>query len=257
MLDAVAGLKATALVSEAQDYQRYELDEAHRIAVTAWAGGTRARAFEIGKTAPSFRHTFIKLAGDSRVFHAQGNFRNAFDQKAEALEDKTVMTVKAAAAGSLRIHAAGSEAGFSRKAPAADAGQTDDKSQPAGGGQPAEAASSPQWLRDDGQAADSAAVEKLLGALAALKCQKYIDGMTKTDLTDPIYRLEIDDGAAHTLSIFAKQEKETELYPATSSKSPFPFFLSAGLAEQIMKQPDELMPKPEEEKPQKEKETPS
>jgi len=244
MLDAVSGLKATALVSEAEDYLRYELDDARRLTVTAWAGDTRVRDFDIGKTAPSFRHTFVKLAGDRRVFHARGNFRNAFDQTGEALQNKTVMTVKPSEAATLRILADGGEVAFSRSTAAAPStpNVSGETGRPTAGGTPPENPTIAQWLRDDGQAADPAAVEKLLAALATVKCRQYIDGMTITDLTDPIYRLDINDGAAHTLSIFPKQEKEADQYPAVSSDSRFPFFLGADQAERIMQRPEALMP---------------
>lgn len=229
ILSTVSALKTTALASEAQDYQRYELDDENKIGVKAWTGGGLKREFEIGKAAPSFRHTFVKLGDDPRVYHARDNFRNKFDQDAAALQDKTILRLDIAAVGSLNIEMPEGSTQFKRQATVDDKDQTDKKT--------------PIWQRGDGQTADPAAVEKLIGSAANLKCQKFIDAMAKEDLKNPIYTLVVADAGSHTLSIFEKQQPDAAAYPATSSTSAFPFFLAAEQAEQIMQKPEALMPK--------------
>jgi len=92
MLNIINELTMTALVSESKNYSRYGLDEDSKVTVKAWIGDKLVREFEVGKVATSYRHTFVRLAGDDRVYHAKGNFRNDFDQTAEALRDKTVLS---------------------------------------------------------------------------------------------------------------------------------------------------------------------
>jgi len=228
ILATICTLKVTALASEAKDYQRYELDDGRGIQVKAFAGGSLAREFEIGKTAPSFRHTFVRLGDDPRVFHARENFRNKFDLEAAALQDKKVLQLDMAALVSFGIQTQAGVVEFIRAAAAGDETQA---------GKPASA-----WQRSDGQIADQAAVEKLLGSVAHLKCRRFIDGQTKESLGNPIFTLTLNDGGSHTLSIFAQQEADADSYPATSSASPFAFYLTAGQAEQIMQPPEDLMP---------------
>jgi hypothetical protein len=83
MLDALADLKVTALVSETRNYTRYELDENQQIRVTAYQDDKAVRSFRIGKAAETMRHTHITLSDDPNVYHAQGNFRQDFDQSVD------------------------------------------------------------------------------------------------------------------------------------------------------------------------------
>ena len=80
MLAELETLTVTTLVSESGDYQRYDLGDDKKITVKAWDGEKLLRNFEVGKAASSFRHTFVKLAEDNRVYHARNNFRNTFDK---------------------------------------------------------------------------------------------------------------------------------------------------------------------------------
>lgn len=229
ILSTVSTLKTTALASEAKDYLRYELDGENKIGVKAWTGGGLKREFEIGKAAPSFRHTFVKLGDDPRVYHARDNFRNKFDLDAAALQDKTILRLDIAAVVAVDIEIPAGSTQFKRQAMADGEDQTDKKP--------------PTWQRGDGQTADRAALENLIASTANLKCQKFIDAMAKEDLKNPIYTLVVKDAESHSLSIFVKQQPDAAAYPATSSASAFPFFLAAEQAEQIMQKPEALMPK--------------
>ena len=70
MLDNIEKLTLTALVSESKNYNLYDLSGDAKINVKAWQGDSLKRDIDVGKTASSFRHTFVKTAGDDRVFHA-------------------------------------------------------------------------------------------------------------------------------------------------------------------------------------------
>ena len=71
ILNAIENLTLTALVSESKNYNLYDLDEDKKINVKAWQADNLRRDVDLGKTASSFRHTFVKPAGDERVFHAR------------------------------------------------------------------------------------------------------------------------------------------------------------------------------------------
>ncbi len=49
----------------------------------------------------------------------------------------------------------------------------------------------------------------------------------------------------YQLDIFAKLQKDDENYPAVSSASDYPFFLSDSQVQQIMINPEEMLKKPE------------
>jgi hypothetical protein len=93
MLDAISGLRLTAMASASENYAIYDLQEGERVQVTAFKREDLLLSIDIGKAAPSHRHTFVKLAGDSRVYHAEKNLRSSFDKEASALRDKQVMKI--------------------------------------------------------------------------------------------------------------------------------------------------------------------
>ena len=96
MLNAIENLTLTALVSESRNYNLYDLNAEKKINVKAWQADKLRRDVDLGKTASSFRHTFVKPAGDERVFHARGNFRNNFDLTVDDLRDKQVLALNPA-----------------------------------------------------------------------------------------------------------------------------------------------------------------
>ena len=226
ILSTISTLETTALASESKDYQRYELDNERKIRIKAWSGGKIIRNFEIGKAAPSFRHTFVRLDKDHRVFHARDNFRSKFDMDATAMQDKTALEIKTASVKSFVIASEAVESEFKQV-------KKEGENAPV------------EWVRKDGETADGAAVEKMLNAISNLRHQGFVDGTGKADLIKPIYTITLTEENRHTLSLFQKRPTETDKHPAISSKVDFPFFLTGSQVEKIMLKPDDLMPKPE------------
>jgi len=241
MLSAIEKLTLTALVSESKTYGRYHLDNDKKISVRAWAGNTLKREVEVGKTAPSFRHTFVKLAGDDRVYHARGNFRGKFDQTVEDLWDRTVLSFERTEIEGIHITKGGQSILLSRTEVPVEVST----------GQKPDAGKRPPpkpeilWQSADGRKGDESAINSLLAALSNLRCQKYAEDRKKEDLKDPIYSVKLRGAEEYTLSIFAKTNKEAKDYPVVSSQSDFPFLLSDGQVDGITKDPAEMVEKPE------------
>ena len=77
LLDVIAGLSLTELAAEKKDDLRYELDDDKKINVKAFAGDTLIREFDVGKVSPTFRHTFVRIGKDTRIFHARASVKPA------------------------------------------------------------------------------------------------------------------------------------------------------------------------------------
>jgi hypothetical protein len=251
MLNAIKNLDLTALVSESKSYNRYDLDEGQKINVKAFQGDNLKLDIDVGKTASSFRHTFVRPSGDERVFHAQGNLKNAFDVTVESLRDKTVLSLKPADIQQLNINNAQQSLALTRtqvpvevKAP--DADKDAEASPPA-----------PKlvWQAATGQPVNESAINQLLNALANLRCEKFIDDRKKDDFNSPLFTLELKGGQDYSLSIFPKAEENDPDYPAVSSGSDYPFQLSASQVDRIMKEPTAFLqlPKTDPQKPEPEK----
>jgi hypothetical protein len=232
-------------VSESGNYSRYDLDNDSKISVKAWVGDKLSREFEIGKVASSFRHTFVKLAGDDRVYHARGNFRDQFDQTVDALRDKTVLSFDSTSIGRIQITKGKDTTALVLTEGAAE--------------KPDEQASAEKvWLTADGKQADEEQIKHLLRILSGLQCETFVDDQEKQDFADPIYTIHCTGAEDHNLSVFAKREKEAKSYPAVSSDSGYPFLLPVWQVDSLMKESEEILNKLEEAevKPDRGKTTP-
>ena len=245
MLKAIKDFELTALVSESENYNRYELDEDQKINVKASQGGNLKMDIDVGKTASSFRHTFVRPAGEDRVFHARGNLKNAFDVTVDSLRDKVVLNLKPDDIQKLSVKKDQQSLSFTRvqapvevKAPATEQNTTEkntDASPPA----PKQI-----WQASDGQPVNESALNQLLNAVANLRCETFIEDRKKEEYTSPLFSLELKGVQDYSLSIFAKAAEDDSNHPAVSSGSKYPFQLSQSQVDRIMKAPAELLQTP-------------
>ena len=265
MVSAVAELALTALVSESKNYDRYELTPKTRINVQAFGdGGTRLRAFDIGKAAPTFQHTFVTLDGDPKIYHARGQLRNTFEQSVEALRDKSIFDIDKESIASLTIQKQGkqlaaskvtppkAEASAATPAPSPEAAQESSATAtPAPSATPAEPPA-PQWQAADGQALDKAEIKRILGAVARLQCDSFLDDAAKAKLTQGTALATLtfkNDQGEYTLSVFPKESETADKVPALASTTPYGFMLNEHRLKEIEKTIDKLLgieaPKPQ------------
>lgn len=217
MLKVVADLTLTALISESQAYERYELDPARRVAVTAWAGERKVRELFVGKVAPTYRHTHVQLAGDPHVYHARESFRATFDKEAEALRDKQVLAFARDKVQALRIVTPAARVEVRRKTPEAQTPSSESA---------APAAPEGQWTTADGQPLEAALVERVLGDLASLECERYLDPPPEGQGQAPAYQVEIEAEATHTLTVLPAPADQPEAFPGRSSDNAYAFVLT-------------------------------
>ena len=241
MLAVFETLSLAALVSESEDYQRYDLHPARRITAKAWKDDTLRRSLDIGKAAPSFRHTFVKLADDSRVYHANDNFRSKFEQTPDSLRDRGVLSFKAGDIQAVSITKDPVSVELVRKevsiAPAVSQPEKPETAPPA--------VAKFEWQDRSGKKVNDQNLKRLLTTLGSLKCTGYIDDRSKDSFSKPIYAVTLKGIQEHLLEIFDKLEKDAEHYPAASSGSDYPFLLSDNQAQQIMQDPAEMLSKSE------------
>jgi hypothetical protein len=234
MLDTLSGLTLTALVSESKNYALYELDDAQKANVKAWQKDQLIRDIDVGKAAPSFRHTFVRIAGDDRVFHGQDNFSFRFRTRVEDLRDKTVLSINRTDIQELQIKTDGASLTLLR-APAA------------GEAPPAGQAAASTWQSSDGRPVNGSAVESLLSELSNLQADAFIEGRDKAAFGPPAYSILLKGPQEHSLALFAPAGTDSKDHPTVSSGSAFPFSLSEDHAQRIMKNPEDFF-KTEEKK---------
>jgi hypothetical protein len=237
MLNVFEALALTALVSESKDYHRYDLHAEKRITVKAWQQTTLKRNFDIGKAATSFRHTFVRLNGDSRVFHARDNFRSKFDFRIDDLRDKTVLSFKTTDIQQIEVI----KNAHSVKLVRSKVPVTPDATQQQKADSAPAAAVKFEWQTEDGDKGSDPNLNQLLTTLGYLKCADYINDRQKDSFSAPIFTVKLKGIQEHRLEIFAKLQTDDKKYPAVSSDSEYPFWLSENKIQQIMKDPEELI----------------
>jgi hypothetical protein len=243
ILDVIGRLSLTALVSESKEYSRYHLHDNKKISVKAWVGDSIKREFMIGKVASSYQHTFVKISGDHRVYHATGNFRGKFDQTIDKLRDKLVLSFEKKDIHEIKITKGNQSLVYKREPVAVLVDPMNTKKEPASSSEIPE----PAWKRSDNENVDQSSLESFLDTLSHLRCDSYIPNKTKDDFTKPLRSILLVGKDKYTLSIFPELEKESEKYPALSSEKDYPFLLTKLQVENIIKKsgwPDKEFDKP-------------
>ncbi len=261
MLETVANLTLTELASEQQDYQRYDLDQDSRITVKAYQEERLVREFDIGKIPSTYRHTFIRMADDTRVYYARESFRSRFENEIKDLRDKKVMSLDKNAVSEIHLTQEDTTLEFEKKM--IPATPPEEKTPPEKEETETETPQEPQeqeaWVTDDGRTGDKTGLDTILSELSDLRCDDFIEGKAKADYSSPIYTVVLKGNKDYMLQIYAQEEKveeeekeegggvsQDEKYPAVSSESPYPFLLSTYRAERIMKKPEDLFPQQDE-----------
>jgi hypothetical protein len=234
LADELAGFELTTLVSESETYSRYGLDESGKLKVKAYAGDEMVRDFAIGKPSPTRRHTYVLISDDPSVYEAKNNLRSLFDKETGALRDKTVFTFEGTSVTAITLFDGDKSVTFEKTTVPApvDPAAGEENSSPL-------PATETSWTTAHGAEAKAESIKALLNALTSLKCDGYIEGRSKSDFTDPVYSVKLEEREVRSLVIFEKDENDK--YPAISSESPYPFLLPEWRANQIMRKPSDLL----------------
>ncbi len=227
LLDVVRNLKISALISESRDLIRYELDDDHAVDVNVFKDKQLLLSFKIGKTAPSANHTFIMLAGDTRIFQADKNFKNQFNTSIDALRDKQVLTFNEASIKQITLEKQGVSKRL-KALPSNDDKKDEKKEAPV------------SWKFDDGSSPDKEALTNLLSSLAFLTCERFPDNLTKEELekTSPLIKITLENEEPVVLNLFDLDNGDS--MAGTSSMSPYAFALESYKGKDILSYVDKL-----------------
>ena len=217
MLDVLFGLTLSALVSEKQDLVRYELDPSRVLTVTAFQGDTQIMSFNIGKTAPTFNHTYVMLENDPHIYQANDNFRSHFNKSVDEFRDRQVLAFQEKDIEKITLQTPEKQVVLTARKPAED--ETRD--------------STSVFYYPDGTSPDPKTVSNLLSSVSALACDRFVTDLDKADLeaSSPRLAVILGNGTSRMLKLFEPDGDES--VPATSSMNEYVFFLKPHVAEDI------------------------
>ena len=228
MVKAAVDLTPTDLISESGNYDRYDLTEAKKINVRAFADKQVVRNFDIGRVAPTYQHTFARLGDDPKVYQVRGRLDDTFGQTIDQLRDRTVVSFDKDDISELIV----------------------DKGAQSLALKLAQAKPKPQWQDSQGKTVDQTAVTSLLGDFSKFSCSSFMADNAAETLKDPTWKLTFKGAkGAQTFSVYQPEKKTDTELPALSSQSPYAFLVGKSKAEGIEKKLDKLLnpaPKGEE-----------
>ncbi|MBW2605613.1 MAG: DUF4340 domain-containing protein [Deltaproteobacteria bacterium] len=238
IVNVIEKLKLTALVSESKNYVRYDLNNEKGIHVKAWQDKTLLREFDIGKAAPTFKHTFVKLPDDPNVYHARGDFRRNFDRSVDDFRDKTVLSYAQNTIRKIKLVREKKTISLSRK--------KIPETLPVKKDEPAAKASKESktktvWADTKGREVAPFKVSSLLSFLSSLECERYLDDFKKEDFKNPIYTVTLEGEKEYSLFVFSQKDKNAKNYPAISSEDGSPFSLSDTQVDTIKSKLDDIL----------------
>lgn len=234
MLEALAHLTVTDLVSETRDYDRYELDNGKKATIRAFAGTVLRRDIIVGKAAPTYNHTYAMLPGDTRVYLVSGDIPRTFLVPPSDMRDMLVLSLTPPDIARIEIDHNGKKTTLIRSEALQDKtgnvskGETDGK------------AKLITWHTETGRTVDKSEVDTFLAGLAKVYCGEYLDDAVKVDLKNPLTVLVMKGAEVHTLSIFRKTGDKV---PALSSQSESPFVMPDYKLEDMEKSLNKILEK--------------
>lgn len=243
---SISDMVITDVISESESYAKYGLDRENRIVARVHDKNGLRHTFHIGKQAATYRHTYVKLGNDPRVFHAQDSFRSHFDETVDSLRDKTVMSFDQNEIREIHLITEAQEMVFSKAMEKAKIktetpeAESQPKEQPEQGEKSRE---QEVWVLPDGQRGKTEELKSILREMSNLRCSAFLEGKSRKEFNDPIYRILLKGNNDHTLKIFPQTKEDDDSYPAISSDTPYMFSLTAPQAERLMKKPEDVLEK--------------
>jgi len=259
IINAAKELTLTTLVSEAENYSLYGLDEENRILVKVYSDDDVIREFEIGKDASTYRHTYVKIKDDKRVYHARNSFQSDFDQELDDLRDKSVMNFEKAEITAVELAWKDESIKFNREVRPVEEEEKPEETKDADTAgeklkeqqeavEPQEPKTEEFWVTQDGKEAVKTELNPIINQCSDLDCQEFIYDKTKDEFSDPILVITFTGAAKdYILIIFEESEEYDNKYPALSSENPYPFLLGQGKINNLNKKPPELFGEEEKE----------
>jgi len=256
LLNVIAELSLSDLISKSNDLTRYELDPEHRIGIIAENdSGSILRKFCIGKTAPTFRHTFVTMGDNKDVYYANGNFRSDFDHDINGFRNKTVLSFKENTIQEIKIEKGKNKKEFflkkavtpENKISDAQSVKNSDKTENMLKTKNAKSMVVEKWESKGNASFNVSDIKDLMSELADLNCSSYTDNDSKDGYKSktPLFVIHlkrknnIKNKGTMVISIYSKNRNGD--YPGICSENRYPFILGSYEGNNILSKVNTLL----------------
>lgn len=224
LVEKLKTVKVVDTVSSRSLYERYEVDEARRLTVTARQDDTVLRTLHIGKASATSRQSYLLADEDGEVLLVSGNYRRDFEKKAEDFRDKKVFAIDQQTITGIALggKAKDSEGEFTIQVDTFTLSKDNNGT----------------WLSQGAAAAngsvlDQEKVSNYLRNFSSLTAADYaVEGLDVN--ADPLFSVQVTTlEGNHFLHVVSKTDNG--FYLCTASTNPYPFRLSSYNAEKFIK----------------------
>lgn len=234
MIKSIEKIQLTALVSEKKDLSRYELDDESGIRVLAKSNGSMLRSLDVGKTASTYNHTFVRLGEDTKVYQAKGDFKQHFEKSVDQLRDKVVLPLEIESVDKIQLTK--DQVTKSLHLIQVKPSKNDEKQKK--GEIAVSTTPEKKWEEQNGKAVDKEAIGDLLDAIKSLECAEYAGNDNKDFFQEKPVLCQIRIQGKEDLIIY---EIEDEKYPAISTGNNYPFYLSKFDGNNLLESADKIL----------------
>jgi hypothetical protein len=241
MVNKIKDLKIIDLISDKPHYERYELDNNHAIQVQAKCNGQIVRNVYIGKKGSTYRHTYVRLEGDPKVYLAEDTLDSYFNKTVDELRNKDIVQLDIAKIDTVKLWYKNAiltlqKTIVEKKKEEAGSAQKDKQEKPK------EVEKEEQWICKEQPAVvlDNNKVKEMLYTFDPLKAYSFLDVNAKT-LTGKIASITVtvkgddDSQKPEEITLVVHKEYENNRYVCSSSKSQYVFTLDEWRAKRIFK----------------------
>lgn len=204
LLDALEQLTPVDLVSESENYGRYELDEARRYTLKGYKRENLVREIHLGKPSSSENYNYVLFPGNRNVYTLRGALIKTARREPENFRDKVVLELNRSAILGIDYAATGQHILLSK---GADDG----------------------WSDQDGNPWEPQKIQEILGRFTSLRAVDFPAAPPAEGSEIAVITLKGEKES--TLTLF---EKGDGGYPALSSDYPFPVLLSEYTGDAIL-----------------------
>ena len=249
MLKVMETLTLSTLASRGDALTRYDLDAKHRIEAVAENTSGVLRKIEIGKTAPTYRHTFVKIGNDKNIYYAQGDFRSDFDNDIDGFRNKKILSFNGGSIRKISVEKGKKqEVFFLKKSETEKKGVSSHKKNQSNG--KIKGAVKPvkikntgaeNWESKNGSAFNPKDIKSLVSRLADFKCTHYTDDDSKDayKTITPLCTIILKGKKEMSLSLYTKDKNGN--YPGICSENRYPFLLDSYEGDSILSKVNTLL----------------
>ena len=205
LLSESASLTIMDLISDRENYDRYNLDEENAQTVSIFDKEGLRREFLLGKTASGGVYSYISIKETSGVYSVSGDLKSIFDLNRDKMRDKQVLSFAPGSIKEMEILKDKTRSLLKLK------GEGEES----------------VWTLDGNDLDNTTEIKNRVETLSRLKCTGFIESQNM----DPLVTIRLIGEEIYTVDLFEKQEKG---YTAVSSLSQDPFLIPIYLGDDLV-----------------------